>query len=163
MTEVNETIPRITEEHLDNLIRNVVFHDTPGTTLTLCVLELVNGFTVVGQSACVVKALYNKDLGQELALKDARSKMWQLEGYALAVKLYEAKDKGTTFIDRVKNERDELNAKALKLNAFILSDEFRDLQEVDQEDLIEQANHMSAYRNVLDKRIDRFNSKTVAE
>ena len=52
-------------------------------TLTLCVLELTNGATVVGESNVIDPTNYNEVLGKQFALKAAKDKIWQLEGYAM--------------------------------------------------------------------------------
>jgi hypothetical protein len=49
-------------------------------------LLLKNGFSVRGESACVDPRNFNMEIGQQLAYRDAFSKMWQLEGYLLAEK-----------------------------------------------------------------------------
>lgn len=51
--------------------------------LTLCILVLKNGFTIVGKSACASPENYNKDIGERIALADAKDQMWPLLGYAL--------------------------------------------------------------------------------
>lgn len=51
--------------------------------LTICVLRLWNGFTVLGQSACADAVNYNKEIGRRLARADAVNKMWALMGYEL--------------------------------------------------------------------------------
>lgn len=58
-------------------------------TLTICVLELQNGFRVTGESACADPANFNKAKGEELSRKDACEKIWPLLGYALRDKLYQ--------------------------------------------------------------------------
>lgn len=55
--------------------------------LTLCVLVLRNGFTVVGKSACASPENYNEELARKIAREDARNQIWALEGYALRNKL----------------------------------------------------------------------------
>ena len=52
-------------------------------TLTICVVEVENGYKVVGTSACADPQEYNQELGMELAYKDALNKLWPLEGYLL--------------------------------------------------------------------------------
>lgn len=52
-------------------------------TLTVCVIEVENGYKLVGTSACADPAEYNKELGDEIAYKDAVTKLWPLEGYLL--------------------------------------------------------------------------------
>lgn len=58
--------------------------------LTICVLVLRNGFTVVGTSACASPENFNAELGRKIASQDARRQMWPLMGYALKEKLYQA-------------------------------------------------------------------------
>lgn len=60
--------------------------------LTFCVLVLKNGFTVVGQSACVSPANYQKDIGQRIAYDNAISKIWSLKGYELCTFLMNQRD-----------------------------------------------------------------------
>ena len=79
-------IERVTQEHLESIITGKQFHRLT-ETLTVCVLTLRNGFTVTGESACVSPALYNQEIVEQIAFKNAFSKLWQLEGYALKNKL----------------------------------------------------------------------------
>lgn len=58
--------------------------------VTICIIILENGFKVEGTSACVDPKIYNKAIGQEEAYKNAIEKIWELEGYALKQKLFEA-------------------------------------------------------------------------
>lgn len=58
--------------------------------LTVCCLELANGFTVTGESACASPANFNKQLGEEIAYTKAKEKVWALEGYLLKQKLSDA-------------------------------------------------------------------------
>lgn len=69
--------------------RNARLEDQPAPLhlLTFCVLVLKNGYTVVGQSACVSKENFNAELGRKIARNDAAGKMWPLLGYALREKL----------------------------------------------------------------------------
>lgn len=61
-----------------------------GETLTVCILTLQNGFNVVGTSACVDPANYDQALGESIARKKAAEQIWQLEGYLLRQRLYDA-------------------------------------------------------------------------
>jgi len=45
--------------------------------------KLSNGFTIVGQSACVDPANYDEEIGLDLAKKDIERQLWSLEGYLL--------------------------------------------------------------------------------
>jgi hypothetical protein len=55
--------------------------------LTICVLVLVNGFVVTGESACVDPKTFDGEIGRAIAREDAFSKMWPLMGYELKSKL----------------------------------------------------------------------------
>ena len=81
------TAPRITPAMIDAIIVAEQYYVFPGTTLTVCCLHLANGFTVTGESACASPENFNEEIGRELAKKQARDKIWALEGYALRNKL----------------------------------------------------------------------------
>ena len=55
--------------------------------LTFCVLELQNGFTVTGESACASPENFDAELGRKIARQNAVAKIWPLMGYALKEKL----------------------------------------------------------------------------
>lgn len=83
----------VTKERIDHLLANSTAHFNKlyGTT-TVCQIVLQNGFTVaIGTSACVDPANFNYELGmkyaKEDALKKAEDKLWELEGYRLAMEL----------------------------------------------------------------------------
>lgn len=92
------TAPRLTPQHIDEQIAGEyvtrasdAFTDVPVldglACLTICVLVLKNGYTIVGKSACASPANYDADLGYKIAREDARRQIWALEGYALRSKL----------------------------------------------------------------------------
>ena len=58
--------------------------------VTICIMIMENGFMIEGTSACVDPSRYNEEIGQEEAYKNAVEKIWELEGYALKQKLFEA-------------------------------------------------------------------------
>lgn len=80
---------RITEERIDSVIATSMCYVFPDTTHTVCVLTLKNGFTVTGESACVVPENFNADRGREVAMKKAREKVMMLEGYLLRQRIYD--------------------------------------------------------------------------
>lgn len=84
------TAPRITPDHIDQLLEKaqVGFWQPEGTTLTICVIQLPNGFCVTGESAAASPENFQEDIGQELAFKKARDKVWELEGYRLKSELH---------------------------------------------------------------------------
>ena len=81
--EKNLNAPRLTPKGIDNAIVSAEYYTFPGLKQTVCCLTLRNGFTVVGESACVSPANYNKELGDKIAYDNARDKVWAFEGYLL--------------------------------------------------------------------------------
>ena len=81
------TAPRVTPEHLENVIVSEQFHVFPNTTFTACLLTLKNGYTVLGESACASAANFNAELGRKIARDNAKNKIWALEGYLLRDRL----------------------------------------------------------------------------
>jgi hypothetical protein len=85
------TAPRITPSRLDEVIVSEQYHVFPNTTFTSCLLTLENGYTVLGESACASPENFNAELGRKIARENAKNKIWQLEGYLLKQKLFDAK------------------------------------------------------------------------
>lgn len=56
-------------------------------TLTFCILELRNGYTVTGESACASLGNFDAELGRKIARQNAVNKIWSLMGYELRSKL----------------------------------------------------------------------------
>jgi hypothetical protein len=81
--------PRVTPADLDAQVLAEQFHVFPGTTLTVCCITMLNGFTVLGESACADPANFDRDLGEKIARNSAKLKMWPLLGYALRSELTE--------------------------------------------------------------------------
>jgi len=55
--------------------------------LTICLVVMHNGFTVIGKSAPASPENFNAELGRKLAYEDAVRQLWPLMGYALRDKL----------------------------------------------------------------------------
>jgi hypothetical protein len=55
--------------------------------LTFCVLELRNGFTVTGESACASPENFDAEIGRKIARQNAVQKIWPLMGYELRSRL----------------------------------------------------------------------------
>ncbi len=51
--------------------------------LSLCILVMKNGFTVVGKSAPASPENFNADLGRRFAYDDAIRQLWPLMGFSL--------------------------------------------------------------------------------
>lgn len=92
------TAPRLTPQMIDDqiiaeysgrasdLFKGCPTHESM-ECLTVCILVLKNGFTIVGKSACASPENFDADLGHKIAKEDARRQIWALEGYALRTKL----------------------------------------------------------------------------
>ena len=80
--------PRLTPAHIDSTIKDISYHRLTDV-LTVCVLTLMNGFTVTGESACVSPENFDEEMGKKVAFENAREKIWMLEGYLLKEKLYQ--------------------------------------------------------------------------
>ena len=68
-------------------IDRTVAADSPLHLLTFCVLELKNGFTVTGESACASPENFDAEIGRRIARENAVQKVWPLMGYELRSKL----------------------------------------------------------------------------
>ncbi len=81
--------PRLNPQHIDDTILTAQYHVFPGTTLTVCCLTLKNGFTVTGESAAASPENFDREIGEQIAYRNARDKIWSLEGYLLRQKLHD--------------------------------------------------------------------------
>lgn len=82
---------KVTAEQIDSLIDNAETEEHIFWRKELVVSYLLqSGFTVSGRAACVDPENFDIVLGRSLAAKDAKSKLWQLEGYLLQNRLSEA-------------------------------------------------------------------------
>ena len=82
--------PIVTSSLIDAAIKDEYYHIVPGTTMTLCVLALQNGFLVTGESAATSLENFNEEIGRKVAKENAKQKIWALEGYLLKDRLYNA-------------------------------------------------------------------------
>lgn len=55
--------------------------------LTICILVMRNGFTVIGKSAPASPENFDPEKGKRFAYEDAIKQLWPLEGYALRERL----------------------------------------------------------------------------
>lgn len=59
----------------------------PLKLLSICILVMRNGFTVIGKSAPASPENFNEELGQRYAYEDAVRQLWPLMGFSLRDKL----------------------------------------------------------------------------
>lgn len=109
--------------------------------------------TVTGESACASPANFDEEIGKKIAFEQARNKIWALEGYLLKQKLHETP---VDFIGRLSAEQAELREKLDKLIAYIDTDNFSGLGEVDQELLRSQSDAMHQYLAIVDHRVELY-------
>jgi hypothetical protein len=57
--------------------------DEPLRTLSICIVVLKNGFTVVGKSAPASPENFDRQLGRKLAYEDCVRQLWPLMGFVL--------------------------------------------------------------------------------
>lgn len=79
----------VTEEQVLAILAQSEFvtYDAVFGKQCIVVALLPNGFTVVGESACVDPSNYDSEIGYELAMNRIKSKIWELEGYKLQSEL----------------------------------------------------------------------------
>ena len=70
---------------IDNILDNSEFEVFHRVFAKQCIVValLPNGFTIVGESACVDPKNYDEGIGYDLALESIRKQLWMLEGYLL--------------------------------------------------------------------------------
>jgi len=88
INEAGLNAPRLNPKMIDDSIASEYYHRVPNTTLTICVLTLVNGFCVTGESAAASLENFNEKIGRDIARSNAREKIWALEGYRLKESLF---------------------------------------------------------------------------
>ncbi|MDG2959898.1 Gp49 family protein [Bisgaard Taxon 10/6] len=81
-------IDKLTTEYLNRLVMKTDYIHQG--MLTICTITLCNGFQVVGTSACISDKNFNEKIGEDIAYKNAFEKLWELEGYLLKQRRYEA-------------------------------------------------------------------------
>lgn len=181
-----KTAPRVTPQHIENVIVEEHYFTTGDAVnfgssnigpddsahpnldlLTNCVLVLKNGFTVTGDSACASPENFDAEIGRKTARNKAVSKIWELEGYLLKQRLYEASCGGAPaplhtstppHQVRAMEELLELNQRLDKLTSFIEGKGvvYLTLDKEEQERLRKQAEAMAAYQKILADRIAHF-------
>ncbi len=74
---------RIVPQDIEDSIAEIVYWLVPNTTCTVCAVTMRNGFVLIGKSAAASEANFDTEIGERLALDDAKQQMWPLLGYAL--------------------------------------------------------------------------------
>ena len=98
------TANKVTLEEVQAAIKKVDYTILQDGRTTIAMLTLDNGFTIRGESSCVDIKNFNQGLGEEIALKDATSKVWAFLGFRLADRLHQGKlrkSRGARYRDAV--------------------------------------------------------------
>lgn len=92
MTEnqVNTIPDRVTVTDMQAKVKSSTYTRLPDSTTTVCQITLENGYTLIGTSACVDPANFNQALGEKYAYEKAFNQLWDLEGYLLKQRRFEA-------------------------------------------------------------------------
>ena len=80
----------LTRDAIEAKVVGELFVKVGDTTTIVCNLLLDNGFVVTGTSACIDPAIFDEVTGKQIAYDNAIDKMWQLEGYLLKQRRFEA-------------------------------------------------------------------------
>lgn len=85
---VQKTPNRVSLADLEAKVSHVEYLNPLGAHhLTICVIILKNGFSLVGKSAPADPANFDAAVGCRFAYEDALRQMWPLEGYLLCERL----------------------------------------------------------------------------
>ena len=71
----------VTSDLVKSKIKEKLYHHFEGTTTTICLLKLENGYSVTGKSSCIEDVDFDHELGRKFAFEDAFKKIFELEGY----------------------------------------------------------------------------------
>lgn len=82
--------PKVTKESIEARIDKTEYL-THENNLTICIITMVNGFMVNGQSAPADARNYDAEVGKTYAYDNAFKQLWVLEGYLLRERLYQEK------------------------------------------------------------------------
>lgn len=94
---------KVTKEQIERIIEQSTFETFHRVHDKQCIVvaKLPNGFTVVGESACVDAENYDEQIGYDLAVEHIKKRLWELEGYALQNTLH-LEDLAADFAEQVK-------------------------------------------------------------
>lgn len=70
---------RVTAEEMTAQIKDTRY--LRDGTMTIAIIELYNGFKAVGSSACIDPAMFDAQLGMDIAYRDAFGKLWPMFGF----------------------------------------------------------------------------------
>lgn len=90
LANITDSIAEIYYINGEKTVSSVPGNPTPAKALkllTLCIMVLKNGYTIVGTSACASPENYNEELGNKIAYENCIRQIWPLMGFALRDRL----------------------------------------------------------------------------
>ncbi|MDH7785065.1 hypothetical protein QBD01_001065 [Ochrobactrum sp. 19YEA23] len=85
---VQKTPNRVSlDSMIEKIAREDYIHPESLPSMTICVMQMKNGFVLVGKSAPADPENFDAELGRKFAREDCVRQLWPLEGYALREKL----------------------------------------------------------------------------
>lgn len=91
MRDTQEKLPnKLTMGEILDTVAKADYWRLGETTTTVCQLTLKNGYSVTGTSACIDPLEFNRTIGEKVAWDNALEKVWELEGYLLKQRRFEA-------------------------------------------------------------------------
>lgn len=133
----------LNKEKLEGEIANVEYQRF-GATGTICVITLVNGDKVTGESGCIDQTIFDEDMGKSVAYNNAFEKLWGILGY---------EETQLSWKERVAQELYELDEKRTKLAEFLNKGKPEYLSDKQWELLLTQKEAMSVYGLILQDRL----------
>lgn len=75
---------KVTIEDLTEMIAATeYFRSAANPLLTVCIITLNTGFSVVGKSACIAQETLDEQIGCDMAYEHAFDQLWDLQGFHL--------------------------------------------------------------------------------
>ena len=149
---------KLTPLDLEHQIASVDFQRF-GDTGTLCVITLVNGYTVTGESGCIDPTIFNSVVGEAIAYDNAFNKLWGILGYGVKEKWY--RETKSTWVERVAEELANLDEKRAALIASLEAQKSPTISDKQYDLMRKQLEAMAAYADILQERLTA-NEKEVA-
>lgn len=86
---VQKTPNRVTLEYIESrIIAEEYLHPKNCPHLTICVLLVDNGFTVIGKAGVADPDNFNEELGKKISRRNAINELWGYFGFLLTEDLY---------------------------------------------------------------------------
>lgn len=148
----------IIKEDVNNFIAGYK-SKTIGDKTTFTEAKTITDFNYIESSTCVSKENYNLETGTSICMNKIVDKVWEHLGFVLAwAKNGINKDINfaPSYIERMREEFNELKERIRKLNNFIEFNEvFGELDDESKNTLKEQCDVMNKYKDILNERLNR--------